>query len=737
MPRMPAIKSELVHDLASRLRYVPPDAARRQLFACEKLVDRLAEDLHAPSGVSPIERWFPWDWVLGEITGFARGLSVEGGGGAQAAASPDAQVIEGRALLADLCALCEYLSVAARCSIEVFQSSEWLSINDLCVRWGVSRRTIERWRVTGLRARRVTAPTDPAPRPRGHNATRSGTAMLERVVFARAHVEVFSQRRGLVPASEPADALTPFPDRSRAQAMLAPRKPKPRSKELTDERLLALARRFVRWHTRSSVAAKQSTTSFGSASRQRAGVQAFARALAPRVGVSAATIRRRVRAVERRLPEPIFASASPARRTGTDGLEPAPARAPRSRATRARSHWRERFERLALSFERWRADHQPAIEAPTFGRPDASDVLLATPGAMGVMNDPTDRRSSSGANRLRASGRVVPTASASINPDSQGPSRVCDLDVDWPHSVREFIAAAEHTPAPDAEHELQAAAAYHFLLFDAERRLRQRPAKQLAQSVELIECRLLWASRLKARLLRAQLGAILRSIETGLAESDATGAESDRAATSTGPRSLGRTVVTPAPRKLSELADAQAVDLIRAALDAASHAFERYDPFKGGRLAAPISLAVARAVSRWNRTHGRRAGRLPSHASATGSAARPTAGDDRAAAPSAAISDLAAKRRNLHPWQSFLEPDPAVRDCVRSWPPQEPRSRALLMRWGWASNTPTTPEAQRSRTPSTPPTPAAEVARRLAIPVTRVRADERQVQRQARLNRLD
>lgn len=652
MPRMPAFRTGPLRELAERLRFVPHDAARRQLVACERLADRLAQELVAPVGSSPAarrrtaagdfstkERWYPWAWVVGELTGFA--------GGRVRPALPEsesdpAELIEGRALLADLCTLTEHLSIAARVRVEPREVDRWWTIEQLQARWGVSRRSIERWRAVGLHGRRVSiAPSSPArsrpapaatrtrrpPPPRAAGATGSGARapLLERVVFERAVVERFETRHGLGPDGPGRRIATA--DRARALP--------------GDANLLALARRYARRWARSAPR------------RGDTGIDRFAAMIARRTGggVSAETVRRRLRAIEQKLPEPVFNRAS----------------GPASRASDARHAWLARRNRLARVFLAWRAAH-PAPESPVFLRPDAAEVLLAAPGALGVLNE-------------------------------HGPAT---LDPGWPSTPEAFVRLARHHPPSEARFEEQASAAYHFLLYFAAHALANPRRTAVAREVELVESRLLWASRLKARLLLAQSGLVHRTIETALRE----------AATPSDARRASRP-----PQRLEDLGDERASQLLDAALDAASGAFERFDPFKGGRLAAPIALQVARAVSPWMRQLGHRAARRVGGSASDGPP--PTAGGGASA--------IAARARRMHPWHEFLEPDARLREIVcgdadLSDTGRVSCRRVLALRWGWSL------EGERA----SPPRSAHEVAQQMGVAVTTVRACERRAERALR-----
>lgn len=129
MPPLAKMRSTALADLAAQFRFLPAATARRQLAQAEGL----------PALIEP-DATYPEDWLVHHLTGYR----------------PEADapaLIAGSALLVDLAALVDRLSIPA-----AYRSGElpgWLTIADLCSRWRVSRKTIERYRRRGLLARRV------------------------------------------------------------------------------------------------------------------------------------------------------------------------------------------------------------------------------------------------------------------------------------------------------------------------------------------------------------------------------------------------------------------------------------------------------------------------------------------------------------------------------------------------------------------------------------------------------
>lgn len=157
MPRLSTLFTPALAELAEQVRFANRDALLKQAARAEELAAQIEP------GVT-----YPEDWLVFRVTGF----------------SPDLQaprLIPGHEILRDLSSLVERLTVAAELG-EHDPEAAGLGVPELCARWGVSRRTIERFRREGLVARRVAA--DGAP----------GRA---RIVFRAGVVERFEASRGL------------------------------------------------------------------------------------------------------------------------------------------------------------------------------------------------------------------------------------------------------------------------------------------------------------------------------------------------------------------------------------------------------------------------------------------------------------------------------------------------------------------------------------------------------------
>lgn len=151
MPPLPRLTLAPIIDLAKQLRYAPRHALLRDLERTEQLV----------GDIDPAQT-YPEDFVVFRVTGYRRD-------------SAGSAMIPGQELLGELASLAEHLSAAARIPIDAVPGA--LSPDELCARWSVSRKTLERYRKRGLLSRRVIGPSG---RPR--------------VVFTRQAVTTFEQR---------------------------------------------------------------------------------------------------------------------------------------------------------------------------------------------------------------------------------------------------------------------------------------------------------------------------------------------------------------------------------------------------------------------------------------------------------------------------------------------------------------------------------------------------------------
>ncbi|MEO1717730.1 MAG: hypothetical protein AAFR76_11530 [Planctomycetota bacterium] len=132
MPPLPRFQIDDLAELASQLRFAPKSALVRDLERTEEL----AYELDASGS-------FPLDYIVFRVTGYRPEQSKDA-------------LIAGDALLGDLATLAEHLSAAAKIPLASLDGA--LSADELCEKWSVSRKTIERYRRRGLLSRRVVGP---------------------------------------------------------------------------------------------------------------------------------------------------------------------------------------------------------------------------------------------------------------------------------------------------------------------------------------------------------------------------------------------------------------------------------------------------------------------------------------------------------------------------------------------------------------------------------------------------
>lgn len=202
MPPLPRLTVDAIADLARQLRFAPRHALVRDLERTE----RLALDIDP-------EQTYPEDFVVFRVTGYRPDKSGDA-------------MIPGQALLGELAALAEHLSAAAKIPIEAVPGA--LSPDELCARWNVSRKTLERYRHRGLLSRRVIGPSG---RPR--------------VVFTREAVRAFESREGEILSQ--ASSFTRLDDETRRQVIELARAEASTGKSL-NQAALAVSERIGRGH---------------------------------------------------------------------------------------------------------------------------------------------------------------------------------------------------------------------------------------------------------------------------------------------------------------------------------------------------------------------------------------------------------------------------------------------------------------------------------------------------------
>lgn len=338
MPRLTALRVAPLERLALDLRFAPRATLLRQIEAAERLAGEIDTD-----------RAYPLAWVAKRLTGFR-----------PEAGEADEVSLPGAALAGDLSAFVERLSTRAALTARDCGAGA-LSLEALCARWGVTRKTIERKRREGLVGRRIV-----------------GKGGRPALMFTMGAVEQF-ERRSAIPPNPTARR------RTGAQRNDGPTKAAraPRADARTREKVARLARRGK---------AREGWSSGEAATR-------IASTWGERLGVSRATAKRAVRRRDRESDAPTFADergpvdarkAEVARRAWKRGVSVAvlAARLGRSRAS---IHRVVNERRAALL----RALDLACPESPLFERPDAAGTLLAPPAVReGLLAPPeTDARS--------------------------------------------------------------------------------------------------------------------------------------------------------------------------------------------------------------------------------------------------------------------------------------------------------------------------------------------------------
>ena len=171
MPRVSALRSAALRDLAGQFRL----AARRNALHALDVLDALATRLDDDATYSS-------RWLVRELTGYTPD------------STDDEALFPGDALRAELSAFAEHICVAIDLRPDELESS--LSVEDLEQRWSVTRRTIERYRRQGLVARRV------------------GESAQARLLFTPLAIESFERARHIARRVKPAPTRTSADERA-------------------------------------------------------------------------------------------------------------------------------------------------------------------------------------------------------------------------------------------------------------------------------------------------------------------------------------------------------------------------------------------------------------------------------------------------------------------------------------------------------------------------------------------
>ncbi|MHA7814539.1 MAG: hypothetical protein ACX94C_14235 [Phycisphaerales bacterium] len=130
MPAVSKARTPCIARLTRELGYASKPTLIRHLDRIDELAPQIDPDLV-----------YPEDWIVYRVTGYRPNID-----------NPD--MAPGDALRGDLSALAESISEAAGLTPQDIETRT-LSIDDLCARWSVSRKSIERYRRLGLIARRL------------------------------------------------------------------------------------------------------------------------------------------------------------------------------------------------------------------------------------------------------------------------------------------------------------------------------------------------------------------------------------------------------------------------------------------------------------------------------------------------------------------------------------------------------------------------------------------------------
>jgi RNA polymerase primary sigma factor len=133
MPPLRRLRIGALDDLARQLRFAPAETLRRQLERAEQLAAEIDPAVN-----------YPEDWVIFRVTGYRPQIEAPA-------------IVVGEALIGDMSALVERLSAAAKIGEAELDENRFVDSSALQERWGVSRKTLERYRSRGLIARRVLA----------------------------------------------------------------------------------------------------------------------------------------------------------------------------------------------------------------------------------------------------------------------------------------------------------------------------------------------------------------------------------------------------------------------------------------------------------------------------------------------------------------------------------------------------------------------------------------------------
>lgn len=593
-----------MEQLVQQLRFAPAETIRRQIERAEQMCQQIEPARH-----------YPEDWVVYGITGYRAALD-----------SP--ALFVGSALLSDLSILVETLSEGLEIPLESLWSerdiddaggakpkhpmdspgSEWLDATELSAKWGVSRKSLDRYRRLGLPAWRVVA-------KRGRT----------RLLFRRQSIEAFERRHADQLQGGRAFSRIDAPTRAKMIRLAsAYRERLGWSLNRTAQRL---AERFGRSHEAvrrllfDHDRLLEDANRHGSESQEIVplGDAPVAGVPSAEHGVDVSADGPGSKAADRSL-EP---ASAPGRRERSAPIfdDPSPLREPERR----RIH--EAFARgssvadLAEEFGKTRAAIHRILALERAARLRS---LSFPGGSTGISEGAAEPRSD-----------ALESSFVKESLGRPGARMLAEL----------MDEAASHVAAPQAER--AQAIAYFALVARAAQWAGALSKHHPSPGVlDRIETSLRWASRVKAELVRSQIPLLLKTIQSRLGV------------------------------PITELGTQAAKALLPIMIAELVAAVDQYDPAKGGRVAAPVGLALNRVVARWAKVHGF----ADAHkGGAPGRASRML--DPRA-------FQLDDWTMHVNPWQQFLEPPALVRTRL---PLAAERERSLLiMRFGWEGRPPVT-----------------------------------------------
>lgn len=594
MPPLPRLRIAAIDELDRQLRFSSPETARKQLERVEALCGEIEP-----------ERTYPEEWVVFRITGYR--IETPGAGHAAPA------LIVGRALVGDLTALVERLSVTAGVTESELlgpgpteppapgqgrsqrpRDAAWISAAELCRRWSISRKSLDRYRKQGLAGRRAAT-----------------TTARSKLYFRIDSVERFEQRHAAPLAA--AGAFSRIDAALEAKLLRMARRYRERLGWSLNQTALRLADRYGRGHETVRSLLKRhdadSTRASVGAKRSQPGTH-----------------------------RPVFSEAGPLTQKQQRVIERAFA-------------FGVEVEQLARRFNKTR---------PTIYR----SLAMARAARLRGLSLPAPSPAESPS-------RVQPVA-LTRGPLAE-PGVLSGLGAPAPRTLGELVGHALQNPTPEAIPERARAGAIPVLLAQAATAIAAlSPHHPTPGTLDEIETLLRWASRLKAELVRSQLSLLLKTIAG----------------------QLGQDLVS-LPRSVS-------IGLLDDCLVALGEAVDRFDPHKGGRLAAPCGLALSRVVSHWQR-------RLSQPAPGASKALAYTNPDQ---------VELRDWTLTVSPWQAWLEPPAGLRERL----PQAPSlaQELLALRHGWLGGPPITIAAAGARLGMTAHH-AAALARRTSIDLRRAR----------------